>query len=292
VLYSFKGGTDGDTPISPLARDHAGNLYGTTYYGGANGVGAVFKLTPGGVETVLHSFAQDGVDGYTPEGPLAMDNAGNLYGTATAGGANRFRKFGAIFKVTSAGTETVLHSFQHRDGCYSGAGLVLGKNNHLYGTSGSCGAFGHGTVFELAQNGVLTVLHNFGSYRGDASYTLFGVALDKSGNVYGSTIAGGAYGFGTIYEVATDGTETILHSFSAGDNPFAPVTLDNLGNVYGVTYGGRTVFKLDPSGALTTLYDFGNNSGLPSGVVLGKNNNLYGTMGYGGLGFGFVYKIH
>ena len=139
---------DGSTPYAGLVLDKTGNLYGTTYVGGVNGYGTVFKITPTGTEAVLHSFAFDGTDGFNPYASLILDKTGSLYGTTVLGGVN---ELGTAFKITPTGTETVLHSFANdgTDGYYPFAGLVFGKKGILYGTTYEGGSFGDGTVFKI-----------------------------------------------------------------------------------------------------------------------------------------------
>jgi uncharacterized repeat protein (TIGR03803 family) len=129
-----------------MVIDAAGNLYGTTLNGGAYQGGAVFKLTPAGVETLLYSFDAVLGDGYSPQGARAMDSAGNLYGTTLFGGLSGF---GAVFEVDSIGTETLLHSFEGTDGKLPLAGILLDSVGNLYGTTSAGGAYGGGTVFKI-----------------------------------------------------------------------------------------------------------------------------------------------
>jgi uncharacterized repeat protein (TIGR03803 family) len=147
VLYSFKGGsTDGSYTYAGVVFDKSGNLYGTNYSGGIANAGTVFELTPGGVETVLHSFVRDGADGINPYASLIFDK-GNLYGTTLQGGP---ANIGTVFEITPAGVETVLYKFTGgTDGSSPYAGLVLGKNNTLYSTTYQGGTSNFGTVFKL-----------------------------------------------------------------------------------------------------------------------------------------------
>jgi uncharacterized repeat protein (TIGR03803 family) len=152
LLHSFAGTPDGVNPLAGLLRDAAGNLYGTTYYGGTNGgFGTVFKLNTKGKLTLLHSFAGLPV-GQNPYSRLIRDSAGNLYGTTFYGGTTGY---GSVFKLDTAGKLTVLHSFKDApDGAHPIAGLVLDKAGNLYGTTSdggdlSCGFSGCGTVFKL-----------------------------------------------------------------------------------------------------------------------------------------------
>ncbi|MGC9237993.1 MAG: choice-of-anchor tandem repeat GloVer-containing protein, partial [Thiomonas sp.] len=146
VLHSFGAGTDGNTPYAGLVMDASGNLYGTTVVGGTNNTGTVFKITPAGAESVLHSFGA-GTDGNTPYAGLVMDASGNLYGTTSSGGANGY---GTVFKITTAGVESVLHSFgSGTDGNTPLAGLVMDASGNLYGTTDAGGANNNGTVFKI-----------------------------------------------------------------------------------------------------------------------------------------------
>jgi uncharacterized repeat protein (TIGR03803 family) len=303
VLYSFTGAADGAVPyFSTLVRDKAGNFYGTTFLGGANGDGTVFKLAPDGTETVLHSFNVDGIDGYNPYPGLAIDKAGNLYGTTYRGGTS---DLGTVFKVDPSGTETVLYSFAGgTDGCFPySSGVTIGKKGVLYGTTFSCGANGLGTVFKLTPSGTETVLHSFPSDGTDGATPLGSLAIDKTGNIFGTTNVGGAHGNGTVFKLTPAGTETVIHSFAAdgidGFNPQGGVILDKAGNLYGTTYWGGvgsvgTAFRLTPSGTEALLHSFGGAEGANprAGLVLGKKGILYGTTFNGGaFSLGTVFKI-
>ena len=156
VLHNFGSGADGNYPPAGLIRDAAGNLYGTTLYGGAHNYGTVFELSAsaggGWTETVLHSFNNDGTDGWYPQAGLIFDAAGNLYGTTARGGAYTY--YGTVFELSPNGsggwTETVLHSFGNgADGVFPFAGLTFDAAGDLYGTTYLGGTYDEGTVFEL-----------------------------------------------------------------------------------------------------------------------------------------------
>ena len=158
ILYQFTGGSDGSNPGGNLTFDRAGNLYGTTPYGGAFGQGTVFKLTPsngGWTESVLHSFT-GGSDGEQPNGGVILDEAGNLYGTTWEGGGSGCwgPGCGTVFQLTPSGSgwkENILYSFQYgTDGGYPIGGLIFDPSGNLYGTTTSGGSGGGGTVFELS----------------------------------------------------------------------------------------------------------------------------------------------
>jgi len=148
VLYSFTGGSDGEHPQAGLIMDSSGNLYSTTYGGGADGDGVVFRLAPDGTETVLHSFT-GGSDGANPFAGLIMDSSGNLYSTTSGGGPDAR---GVVFKLAPDGTETVLHSFTRRSGgAFPEAGLIMDSSGNLYSTTESGGADKDGVVFKLKE---------------------------------------------------------------------------------------------------------------------------------------------
>jgi uncharacterized repeat protein (TIGR03803 family) len=212
TLYTFcseANCADGTNPSGGVALDKTGNLYGTSFYGGASGFGTVFKVTPSGKETVLHSFTPNGEDGFYPDAGVILDSKDNVYGTTISGGAIGV---GTVFEVTASGTETVLHSFTGgADGISPAASLVFDKKGDLYGTTDSGGSFDLGTVFELTPKGVETTLHSFARNGTDGYYPAGkGVAIDKSGNLYGTTTYGGNFnkcgptstsGCGVVYKI-------------------------------------------------------------------------------------------
>ena len=286
VLYSFcpEGGfcPDGALPLAGLIQDAAGNLYGTTYNGGANGGGTVFKVDNTGHYTVLYSF---GTDGYYPKAGLIQDAAGNLYGTAAFGGTSNSNcvesTCGTVFKLDSTGHETVLYSFCSAANCTDGAnpyaGLISDAAGNLYGTTAVGGANvsangqGFGTVFKLAspaQPGgtwTETVLYSFCSTSGctDGQTPVAGLIQDGAGNLYGTTQNGGASnasGGGTVFKLlppAQPGgtwTEIVLYSFCSepycmdGLQPVAGLLQDASGNLYGTTTqgGANSDFRYSP----------------------------------------------
>ncbi len=279
VLHSFgrPGSDDGANPMAGVVQDAQGNLYGTTVNGGQC-CGTVFKIDTTGNEGVLHNFTGGwgGGDGELPEAGLVQDAQGNLYGTTYYGGdhtCNASWGCGTVFKVDTAGTETVLHSFTggEGDGALPTAGLVLDAQGNLYGTTyyggvNWCGVpnapYGCGTVFKLDKTGNETLLHSFGPPGGsDGSFPAAGLVLDAQGNLYGTTYEGGTYSYyGTVFKLDTTGKETLLHSFGAtgdGARPEAGLVLDAQGNLYGTTYEGGAyglgvVFELSPQLVRTT----------------------------------------
>jgi uncharacterized repeat protein (TIGR03803 family) len=323
VLHNFNdNGTDGFNPYGALIFDKAGNLYGTTVWGGAYDSGRVFELAlEGGVwtETVLHSFNPNGKDGTFPWGTLIFDSTGNLYGTTQTGGVY---EYGAVFEMTPGKNgvweEKVLHNFNGgngKDGAGPLAGMIFDGSGNLYGTTELGGAYQYGTVFELSSKtgGGWTekVLHSFNPNTKDGVAPNASLILDTSGNLYSTTLEGGAYSLGTVFELSpkTGGgwKEKVVHSFNSngkdGYFPFAALTLDGSGNLYGATsvggtkYGG-VAFELMPktSGGWTEkiLYDFGSPGATdPFGqLIFDGSGNLYGTTGTNGPDdSGSVFKL-
>ena len=319
TLYSFcavlvNGDcADGSYPYAGLVLATNGDFYGTTGYGGANGDGTVFKITPAGTLTTLYSFcSQSGcTDGESPLlfGALVQATNGDFYGTTEAGGANGD---GTVFKITPAGTLTVLHSFASTDGAYPYAGLVLATNGDFYGTTESGGANGYGTVFKITPSGTLTTLHSFAST--DGAYPFAGLVQATDGNFYGTTAEGGAndcpgetYACGTVFEVTTNGTLTTLYSFCAvlvngdcadGDAPYAGLVQATNGTFYGTTalgansqggYQDGTVFSL--SVGLGPFVETLPTSGKVGTSVKILGNNLKGTTSVSFNGTSAVFKV-
>lgn len=200
--------TDGQLPIARPLLDAAGNLYGTTYYGGTQGMGTVFKVTPSGTETVLYSFA-GAPDGAGPEAGLIFHD-GSFYGTTYQGGASND---GTVFKLTKEGQETVLYSFSalHQDGRYPAAALIRDSSGNFYGTTLGGGIEtkychvienGCGVIFKLSSAGKETVLHRFAGYPIEGSSPISDLLRDSLGNLYGTTMIGGTAEQGTVFEFA------------------------------------------------------------------------------------------
>jgi uncharacterized repeat protein (TIGR03803 family) len=334
VLHRFHGKADGGIPFAGVIRDAAGNLYGTTQDGGdltcnpsnvPPGCGVVFKLSTSGKETALHTF-RGGANGADPSAVfLLRDAAGNLYGTA--GGGSDLNcpppngPCGVVFKLDTAGKETVLYTFTGKgDGWFPNASLIRDAAGNLYGTAelgGDLNCFpaaveplppqGCGTVFKLSTTTrKFTVLYTFKETDGAGPNP--GVIRDASGNLYGATSGGGAYGYGVVFKLDESGKESVLYSFTGGTDgasPSANLIRDAAGNLYSTTYEGGdlscfapygcgTVFKLDKSGKETVLHAFGGADGrYPSaGLIADAAGNLYGTTGGGGAhNFGVVFKL-
>jgi len=291
----------GGPPTAGLVEGTDGNLYGTTdgYAGKQNGM--IFKITPSGTFTTLHA------GGAFATG-LILGTDGNFYGTSLAGGT---LGRGWVFKISPNGTLTTLHSFDNTDGSFPTA-LVQASDGNFYGTTKEGGInsclyggtnYGCGTLFKITPGGMLTTLYNFCTQSRCADgQEPGGLVQGTDGNLYGTTSAGGnaacGGGCGTIFKITKTGTLTTLHSFDLtdGDNPSAGLIQAGDGNFYGVTYSGGannrscspgtcgTVFKMTPTGTLTTLHSFdytdGANPGAP--LIQASDGNFYGTTGGGG----------
>jgi uncharacterized repeat protein (TIGR03803 family) len=309
VLHQFKSGFGGINPEAGVVLDATGNLYGTTLNDGALASGTVFKLSAGGKEKVLYSFAGIGGDGAFPYyGSLVRDSSGNLYGTTDQGGTyDQVCLFGCgtVFKIDASGKETVQYRFTGANGDGYGPfqGLVRDSSGNLYGTTLFGGAGGSGTVFEVDPTGKETVVYSF-TGSADGGLPGSGLIRDAKGNLYGTTSSGGSSFAGTVFTVDPSGHETVLYSFldsTDGGVPEAGLIRDSAGNLYGTTLLGGTasqgtVFKLDPSGTETVLYSFtgGADGGSPSEGSLLRDSagNLYGTTPQGGASdFGVVFKL-
>jgi uncharacterized repeat protein (TIGR03803 family) len=318
VLYSFTGGPDGSFPRPGVVRDAAGNLYGSTYFGGAYGCGVVFKLDASGRETVLYAFT-GGADGSTPGQVWAA--GAKLYGAAAGGGdvlCLAPSGCGTLFKVDKTRRETLLYTFEGGTDGASPIAVTGDAAGNLYGTTESggvtsCnggGGYGCGTVFKLDASGTETILHAFAGGADGAFPNSSGVIRDAAGNLYGTTYFGGASNSGTVFKVDPASNEAVLYSFTGGTDgglPVSGVIRDGAGNLYGTTssggetscnsgygFGCGTVFRLDTTGHERVLHSFTGTDGVyPWGtVILDAKGNLYGTTPNGGAyNYGVVFKI-
>lgn len=249
ILHNFNDGSvpnDGSNPQGQPLQGLDGNFYGVTSNGGTAGDGTVYKITPLGVESVFYSFGSAANDGTNPDSSLIQDANGNFYGTTPNGGS---AGQGTVFKISPQGVETILHNFGDgsvaKDGAYPAAALVEDSNGNLYGTTPYGGANGTGTVFEVTAQG-FTILHSFndGSVTNDGSNPVAALIQGIDGNFYGTTENGGAGGVGTVFEITSSGTVTIIHNFGDGTtandgaNPAGSLYQDTSGNFYGTTLNG------------------------------------------------------
>ena len=257
ILHSFGAfNSDGVEPFGGMVLDAKGNIYGTTYIGGVYAAGTLFKLTASGVETVLHSFTDNGDDGSGPQASLTMDSHGNLYGTTLG-----FSSPGTVFELTAGGSYQILHQFTGLgDGFAPLGSLTLDSQGNLYGTTyrgGNDVYPGAGTVFKLtsSSNGTWqeTILYNFIQQTPNCQNPDGNVVFDTHGNLYGTTGYGGAFGGGCLFKISPAGKFTIVHNFGEGTDGASPTgnLVFSQGNLYGTTAAGGvnsqgTVFKITP----------------------------------------------
>ncbi|HYM74970.1 MAG TPA: choice-of-anchor tandem repeat GloVer-containing protein [Candidatus Dormibacteraeota bacterium] len=347
TIYTFQGGNDGSNPNATLVMDAAGNLYGETAFGGNGksvycngGCGTVFELSPnsngGWTKTTLYNFqgnppGSSFFDASYPAGGLVLDKAGNLYGTTLNGGEScSFTNAGCgvVFELSpnSSGgwTETLLHKFSGAGGAYPEGGVIFDSAGNLYGTTFEGGPsnlscyYGCGTVFKLTPKSgggwTASVLHTFNGSNG--SFPSAGLVMDGKGNLYATTPEGGAFGVGVVFELEPQGSTwkrvpVFQFRLTSGYSPFAPLTVDSSGNLYGTTEAGPVggafcpaqggcgvVFKLTQSAGKwqeSIVHAF---TGQPDGVgplgsvTINSQGNIFGVTGQGGTAnLGAIYEI-
>jgi uncharacterized repeat protein (TIGR03803 family) len=281
-------GTNGENPIAGVYRDSSGNLWGTTYAGGSNSEGTIYKVAAG-TNTITTILNFNGTDGSAPWGDMIADSSGNIYGTTAGGGQYGD---GTVYKI-AAGTNSVttVASFNGTDGANPADGLVLDSSGNLWGTTANNGANGDGTVYEIASgSSTISLVASFSSTTGTNSFG--GLLVDSSGNVYGTTKLGGSGADGAVFEIPSgSGSINVLASFtsSSGYEPYGGLVRDSSGNLYGTTItgganGDGTVFELVSGGnTITPLASFNgtNGSGPRDALIMDSSGNLYGTT-YGG----------
>jgi len=334
LLYSFcaqSSCTDGNQPYGSVVADTSGaHLYGTTYYGGTNNAGTVYELANSGgtwTQTVLYSFlGSSNSDGSNPFAGLIMDASGNLYGTTYTGGAS---SQGTVFELAKSGStwkETVLHTFDNiggDDGSYPYGKLVSDAAGNLYGTTLQGGKFGGGIVFELKKSGskyLYHVLHSFATSASNSYYPYDGLVIDKTnGYLYGTTYYGGViWNAGAVYqmrEVSGVWIFSVIYNFlgdSLGQQPYGDLATDSAGNLYGTTNTGGSfdlgeVFKLTlgknntwTESVIHSFSGYANKDGAYpyyAGVTVDADGNVWGSTYQGGssagnnLNYGTVYKL-
>lgn len=296
------GANPGD-PVYPreigvLSQGPDGCIYSTTQQGGEYGKGAIFKISPDGKWTVLHSF--NNTDGAGPVSGLTLGSDGSLYGTAYGGG----KSSGTIYKITPDGTLTVLYDFLNgNDGSFPISAPVEGQDGNLYGVTAYANNMPGDAMYRISPNGAFKTLYTANR---TAAATLgargSNLIAGSDGNFYGTTFAGGANNMGTVYKLTPAGTVTALHSFDGyhGSVAYSLIQASD-GNLYGtcsegVGYTGPSgfgiIYKLTLAGDYTVIHTFdGNNGSAPVATVIeGSDGNLYGVT-RGGTGGGVIYRL-
>lgn len=305
IIYNF--GDESSNGPGGLVQSPNGYFYGTTFEGGANDGGSVFKISPTGELHTLYNFCAqtDCTDG---DGPSALVQAGNgdFYGVTYSGGTYTG---GTVFKITSTGTLTTLYNFCSQsncsDGAYPEAALIQAANGDLYGSTTSYGPNFYGTIFKMTLDGVLSTVHAFSLSDGASPV---GVIQATNGNFYGTTEFGGADDDGTVFRMTPAGAVTTLHSFSGSDGylPRGSLVQATNGKLYGTTlYGGitnincyagscGTLFEITPLGKFTTVVTFNSTNGSNpfGGLYQATDGVLYGTTQIGGnSNYGTVFSL-
>ena len=295
LLHSFSG-ADGSGPDGGVIVTPTGTIYGTAGGGGTGGNGVLFKISAKGKYKVLHNFSS--TDGSFLRGDLIQDRQGNLYGTALFGGAN---DDGTVFKYGFDGTFSVLHAFNGTDGEFAEHGVVSDKQGNLYGGTAFGGASDNGTVYKLAPDGTLTTLHSF-SGGADGGFLYGGLDIDKDGNLYGSTVEGGAHDSGTVFKLTPGGTLTTLYDFTGGADGSSPQS-DMLlvgNNLYGANDDGGdpsclcgVVYEVTKKGQAKVLHTFtsATGGGYSAGLTRSKGVFYGTTSSYGAHSNGVVFSL-
>ncbi len=299
VLRHLGIAADGGNPQGSLVLGNDGNFYGITRRGGSTGYGTIFKVTPSGTYTVLRSLA-NATDGGTCYGSLAKGSDGNFYGITSSGGS--FTN-GTVFKITPAGTYTVLRNMKSTtDGSSNANSLVGAADGFLYGLCYYGGTSGQGTIFKISTTGTFSVLRNL-TFPVDGANPRGALLVGTDGNLYGMTSGGGANSGGTIFKISTTGTFSVLRAltvatdggrpagalFNGGDGNYYGMTMDGGSNLYG------TIFKISPAGTFTVLTRL--NGGIVGNspnesLIQGTDYAYYGTTINGGTNDqGTVFKI-
>jgi uncharacterized repeat protein (TIGR03803 family) len=305
TLHAFASRDEGALPYAGVMQASNGDLYGTTYLGGADGAGTIFRVSLTGTYTVLRSLGNAKTDAALPYTGLVQASDGNLYGTTLRGGNN---DKGTIFRINLTGSEfAIIHHFNGSDGENPEGTLIVGADGDLYGTTLQGGSSNRGTIYRINIGGTLTSLYSFPSlsaFSGGVAINATGanprarLLLAADGNYYGTAYQGGPTGWGTVFRMTPAGVVSVVHSFAGpgkgGVYPLAGVVQGADGSLYGTTYGNSdtggfdlgSAWRIDSAGQFSLLHGFmnlGPDGANPyAGLVL-ANNNIYGVGYVGGL---------
>ena len=296
VLHNFNAAArDGALPFANVVRDSAGNLYGTTTSGGTTGGGTVFKLSPSGVETILHNFTGE-INGNEPFNAVTLDGKGHIYGYVFNFVNGDQTGNGLVFKLAKNGKYSIVYNFNTgfgANGANPVGSLILGRDGNFYGVTkdgGSNTVITAGIVFRFTPTNQLTVLHVF-PYNSttDLEFPSGKLTQDNEGNMYG----GAQFGDGTgVFKITESGKESVFTTCCSGSQN---MVRDSQGNLYGVLSNREvfSIYQVTPGGAVSTLYTFTPTQGnAVDGLAIDKQGNLYGVTGNGGTnGTGSVYKL-
>ncbi|HET9407005.1 MAG TPA: choice-of-anchor tandem repeat GloVer-containing protein [Candidatus Sulfotelmatobacter sp.] len=304
TIYEFcsqSNCSDGRQPTAGLTLGTDGNFYGTTTFGGANGEGSVFRVTPQGVLKTLHSFcAQSNCpDGARPLTGLVLGDGGNFLGTTSdLTTSSALPSFGTVFRITPQGQLTTLHRFCSLPNCADGrqpSGLIQVPHGNFWGTTGFSGQIGTssgapGTIFRISGTGSFATVHTFCQQANCADGEFpSGLIQANDGNFYGTTEGGGSAGAGSVFKTTVDGVFTTIYNFCSqsncadGSGPRAGLTQGTEANFYGTTTSGGsrtggTLFRLTPTGTITVLNNFANLHQSHAAPFQATNGSFYGTV--------------
>jgi len=267
TIYSFSGGTNGGDPAGGVITGTDGNLYGTTEIGGTNSVGTIFKLTPGGAITTLHTFTTGTNDGNSPAAGLVIASDSNFYGTTLTGGTSGY---GTVFQLTTSGSYQSIYSFGGGgDGANPYAPLIDGTDGALYGTTRAGGYSNAGVAYGITYTGTESVLYTFNN-GADGGHPDAPLVAGTDGFLYGTAETGGTAGYGAVYQITGPGAENTIYSFGSGRafqySLRTGINLVNSGNKPLLSGSGTFSVYVDPSGTLDgnqTIFTSGGQSVFP-----------------------------
>jgi uncharacterized repeat protein (TIGR03803 family) len=296
TVFAASDKNDGFSSFGRLVQASDGNLYGTTFLGGSDDKGVVFKVTLSGTYTVLRAFGKSKQDAAYPYTGLVQAGDGNLYGTTLHGGNN---DKGTVYRISTSGEFAIIHHFDGGNGENPEGTLIVGSDGNLYGTTLQGGANSRGTIYRISTTGTFSQLYSFprlGAFNDSGLATndtganpRAALLLAADGNFYGTAFQGGANGYGTVFKMTPAGAVTVVHAFTGpilgGAKPLAGVMQDAAGNLYGTTseggyFGQGVVWRIAPSGIYSLLHGFTGSltdGASPQATLAMLGDQLYGV---------------